>query len=121
MQVIKYIGLAHRRVISAEEWAAAGVTGMGTVEWSYMNNFSVPIDHFTDDALRVAIEPDNFFIVSGGDDPRELFRRRPRITPQEADRPEVDMMARVTPVVGSGASSGGPTGATTTGTGSGSD
>lgn len=67
MEFVKYIGPSQVRMILPEEWAAAGVTDMGTVGWSAVNNWSVPVDSFTDKAMEVAIRPDPAFVVIGGE------------------------------------------------------
>lgn len=98
-QFVKYIGPAHHRMITADEWRRAGVPDQETVVWSYHNAFSVAIDRLTDDALRVGIEPDEFFVVVGGDEhaPRDLVRRQ---TPaQAAGEGRIDMAANVEPSI----------------------
>lgn len=141
MQVVKYIGTAHRRRITARDWQQAGLDGE-SVEWSFENGFTVPADQFTEDQMREVIEPDSGFAIVGGEDddvkPRRLSQR---MTGQQAhESPRIDMMRAVGARTGadvSGATSGasdepsgsGPTpggGGTkpqraTRGTGSGSD
>jgi len=47
---IKYFGTADVRVITAEEWKAAGVEDMETIVWHAGNAYMVSRDKFTDDA-----------------------------------------------------------------------
>ena len=134
MQFIKYIGTAHRRIISADDFRRAGIPNQQTVEWSYANNFSVPIDSLSEEVLRKAIEPDPLFIVVGGEEHEPRFLGQ-RMTPAQAAGPRVDMMGAVNAkstsaalsqpfTSGSGATPGGggstPT-TVTTGPGSGTD
>lgn len=67
MEYVRYIGPSHSRMILADEWKAAGVTDMGSVVWDATNNFSVPVERFTDKAMEVAIHPDDAFVIMGGD------------------------------------------------------
>lgn len=93
MQFVRYVGLAHERVISADDWRRAGITDMETVVWTHHNGFTVPFDRFTDEAVRVAIEGDPSFIVVGGE-PRDMMRgERTPMTPQQLFGPRVDMNA----------------------------
>lgn len=83
MQFIKYIGTAHRRIITATDFQRAGIKDQQTVEWSYENNFSVALDDFPEDVVRRVFEPDPMFVVMGGDEhePRYLGSR---MTPAQA-------------------------------------
>jgi hypothetical protein len=83
VQFIKYIGTAHRRIITADDFRRAGIKNQQTVEWSYENNFSVPVDDFPDDVLRQVFEPDPMFVVMGGDDHEPKFLGS-RMTPAQA-------------------------------------
>lgn len=67
MEFVRYIGPSHTRVITADEWAAAGVPDMGSVEWSAVNGFSVPLERFTEKALQVAIYPDEGLVIVEGE------------------------------------------------------
>lgn len=64
MRYVKYVGLAHQRILSATDWRQAGLPGE-TVVWNAGNGFSVPVDRFTEDQLRKAIDPDPSFIITG--------------------------------------------------------
>lgn len=129
MQYLKYIGPVHRKIITAQDWRMAGVSDQETVEWSWVNGFSVPLDSLSDKAQRVIEEheKDNF-VVLGGEDNAPKFLGTV-MTPAEAAAPRVDMMGVVGGSSGSAGLSGGSTGApggaapttTATGPGSGSD
>lgn len=67
MRYVKYIGPSHIRQITAADWRSVGISA-DTVQWSAFNGFAVPADHFTEDQLRVAIDPDQFFVMSGDDE-----------------------------------------------------
>lgn len=96
MQVVKYIGTAHRRRISAQDWRDAGLEGE-TVEWSFENGFTIPAEQFTEEQMREIIEPDSGFAIIGGEDDEVRPRRlRQRMTGQQAhEAPRVDMMRAV--------------------------
>lgn len=64
MRYVKYVGLAHERQITAHDWRSVGIQG-DTVVWSARNGFAVPLDQFSDDQLRKAIEADPGFIITG--------------------------------------------------------
>lgn len=90
MEFIKYIGTAHRRVITADDFRRAGFANQGTVEWSYANNFSVPLNDFSDDVLRRVIHGDPMLVVMGGEahEPRYLGQR---MTPAQAAGARIDI------------------------------
>lgn len=92
MEYVRYIGTAHRRQITADDFRAAGHRDQGTVEWSYRNNFSVPVDQFSDKVLDEVIRPDASLVIVGGEDhmaPRNLGTRQ---TPaQAAGEGRIDM------------------------------
>lgn len=96
MNVVKYVGLAHKRRISAQDWKDAGFEAE-TVEWSWLNGFSVPVEQFTQEQLEEVIEPDSGFVIVGGDENEVKPRRLPqRMTGQQAaDSPRIDMMRAV--------------------------
>lgn len=141
MQVVKYIGTAHRRRITARDWQQAGVEGE-SVEWSWENGFAIPADQFTDSQMREVIQADSGFAIEEGEEDDVKPRRlQHRMTGQQFhESPRVDMMGAVGAATGArvstdgseasnGPSGSGPTpggGGTkpqrvTTGTGSGSD
>lgn len=141
MQIVKYIGTAHRRRITARDWQQAGVDGE-SVEWSWENGFTIPAEQFTEDQMREVIEPDSgFAIVEGEEDDVKPRRLSHRMTGQQFhESPRIDMMGAVGAPTGArvstatseasdGPSGSGPTpggGGTkpqraTRGTGSGSD
>jgi hypothetical protein len=63
MRYVKYIGLAHQRMITPGDWRTVGVNGE-TAVWNAQNGFSVPLDRFSEDQIRKAIEPDANFIIT---------------------------------------------------------
>lgn len=44
---IQYTGKASRRIVTAAQWAAAGIVVQEDSEWSFQNDFSVPITEFS--------------------------------------------------------------------------
>src|ERR1700759_5132900 len=64
---IKYIGPAHQRIITADNWRQVGIAG-DTVVWSAFNGFTVPADSLSEDQIRKAIENDPQFVIVGEDD-----------------------------------------------------
>jgi hypothetical protein len=123
---VKYIGPSHQRGITAQDWRRIGITA-DTVWWDARNGFAVPADQFSDDQMRKAIEPDDFFVVIGSEDRPEGATRD--MTPAEYDAPRVGMIDNLDgdgePLPESdnapmGNSSDAPT-SVTTGGGSGSD
>jgi len=124
---IKYIGPAHQRVITADNWRSVGLTG-DTVVWSAFNGFTVPADSLSEEQVRKAIEHDSQFVIVGEDDDFRPQVQTRDMTPssleQTVENP-LDVFATVggTPS-GSGATPGGGSDAPstpTTGTGGGSD
>lgn len=81
MRYVKYIGLAHRRMILADEWRSVGIDAE-TVSWDHTNAFMVPADKFTDEQLRKVIKPDTGFVVIGTDDEPEPLEHD--MTPAQA-------------------------------------
>lgn len=98
MRYVRYIGLSHERQISAIDWRRAGIQGE-TVVWSAFNGFAVPLDQFTDEQIRKAIEPDVNFVITGeGEDGDEEFVPQPKsmaMTPAQAAQNDVDVVAYV--------------------------
>lgn len=123
MQFIKYVGTAHVRMITADEFRLAGFPDMETKSWNFANNHAVPIDDFPGDVLEKVITPDPFLIVVGGKEhePRNLGYP---MTPGQAAGPRIDMtgaMRAETPSAGlSGRSEQGFTGSGPTPGGGGS-
>jgi hypothetical protein len=128
---IKYIGPAHQRIITAENWRSVGINAE-TVVWSAFNGFSVPADSLTDEQISKAIDGDPQFVIVGEDDDfRPVTQTRdmtPALAAQAAENP-VDVVAMLDGAAdGSTAASGvvpgaggtAPTG-TATGKGAGRD
>lgn len=88
MRYVKYVGLAHRRIITADEWRGIGMDAQTTV-WGPENGFSVPADQFTDNQMRRAIEADDNFVIVGRDDEPEVLPGN--VTGDQADAPRVSM------------------------------
>lgn len=98
MRYVRYVGLAHSRQITADDWRRVGINA-GTIEWNAFNGFAVPFDQFTDQMIRKAVERDPHLIVTGeGEDQEQEFvpdvtsANRP-MTPQEFEAPRVDILA----------------------------
>jgi len=83
MKVIMFSGPTHRHRISTADWRLAGLgNDVEPVEWSWENGFGVDASRFTDDQMRIAIEPDPNFSVVEMD---RLPSRLPyRMTPTQA-------------------------------------
>lgn len=60
-KVVRYIGDAHRRVLSRADWKGVG-SGQGETVWEKKNNFSIPLDDFDADA-QAYIETDEALVV----------------------------------------------------------
>lgn len=65
-KVVKYIGTADIRRISAADWRNAGVDEQLQIEWHRGNKFTVPVDQFTDDAMQY-LESDSGFAIVDAD------------------------------------------------------
>jgi hypothetical protein len=77
MRYVKYIGPAHARQITAHDWRSVGVQA-DTVVWLPQNGFAVPLEQFTEDMLRKAIDKDPYLVITGeGDDQDEEFKPAP--------------------------------------------
>jgi len=59
--VISYIGVATRRIISKDTWEQIGVKNQDTVEWNRKNNFTIPASALKK-AAKDYLETDNGFI-----------------------------------------------------------
>lgn len=83
MRYVKYVGLSHRRMITSGDWRSVGITG-DTVVWEASNGFAVPLDQFTEDQIRKAIDTDDSLVITGDD---EDFTPKPlpgNMTPAQA-------------------------------------
>lgn len=58
--MVLFQGEATRREITAEQWAAASVTGMPTVVWERRTGMQVPVSAFTPQALQVLRQDQGF-------------------------------------------------------------
>lgn len=90
MRYVRYIGLAHQRMINPHDWRTVGIGNGPTVVWNAFNGFSVPLDQFSEDMIRKAIDPDPNFVITGeGEDQDEEFVPTPQhrdMTPAELDQ-----------------------------------
>lgn len=60
--VVRYIGVISERTISREDWEKAGVSDQEGVTWT-KDSPSLPLDNFTEEALRVLSGTGEFQIV----------------------------------------------------------
>ena len=88
MRYVRYIGLAHVRQITTQDWRSVGLTG-DTVVWSARNGFAVPLDALTEDQIRKGIENDPEFVITGEGDDQKEFVPKPQqddMTPSALDQ-----------------------------------
>jgi len=85
MRYVKYIGLAHVRQITAQDWRSVGING-DTVSWSAYNGFAVPLDSLTEDQISKAIDPDPEFVITGADEDFTPQPQRTDMTPSQLDQ-----------------------------------
>lgn len=83
MRYVRYIGLSHRRMITSGDWRSVGITG-DTVVWEAANGFALPLDAFTDDQIRKAIDPDDNLVITGDDEDFTPEPVRGDMTPAQA-------------------------------------
>jgi hypothetical protein len=94
MRYVRYVGLAHVRQITADDWRRSGLNG-DTVQWDAFNGFAVPLDQFNDDQIRKAIESDSSFIITGDEDEEfepDTTTATVPMTPQQLEGPRVDIL-----------------------------
>lgn len=94
MRYVRYIGPSHSRGITASDWRSVGVTA-DTVFWNAQNGFAVPLDKFSDDQIRRAIDPDPMLVITGDD---EEFTPQPQamdMVPEQFNAPRVDVLDTV--------------------------
>lgn len=116
MRYVKYVGLAHTRMLTAADWRSKGITA-DPVVWDAFNGFAVPLDAFTEDQLRKVIEPDDNLIVVGENEDGSEFvpdlSAARQMTPSEFEAPRVDILDPVdvpnASVAGSETSTAAPT------------
>lgn len=94
MRYVKYIGPAHARQITARDWAGVGIQA-DTVVWIPQNGFAVPLDQFSEDQIRKAIDPDPMLVITGEGDDEEEFVPTPThtatVTPAMLEAGRVDL------------------------------
>jgi len=59
---VRYIGTAHRRVISGRDWTGVGAKDQKQTVWDRRNGWKIPVNEFTDNALQY-FEKDAGFVV----------------------------------------------------------
>lgn len=59
------VELFSARVITAAQWAEAGIHGQDTVEWNEVNDFQLPVEMFTEAAIRVLLKNNPGFQIVG--------------------------------------------------------
>jgi len=93
MQYVRYIGLAHIRRITRDDWRSVGLDHE-TVEWNRFNGFSVPVDQFSEKELNIAIRSDkrDFIIVGQDSEPQALPENT---TPEMLTMPQIDLNSAV--------------------------
>lgn len=60
---VVYIGQFGERVIDTASWDHVGVKDQKKIVWGRENGWAVPVDSFTDDALKYCDEQDVDFVV----------------------------------------------------------
>lgn len=63
-KVVKYVGTADERIISAADWKSIGVEDQTQVKWDRRNRFTVPTADLTEAAVRYLDEDDSGFVVT---------------------------------------------------------
>lgn len=59
---VVYIGMSTIREIDEASWDAVNVKKQGFIRWEPRNGWAVPVDQFTDDALKYVDEDPEFVI-----------------------------------------------------------
>lgn len=101
MRYVKYVGLSHERMILASDWRSVGIDAP-TVAWTAQNGFAVPLDQFTDDQVRKAIDVDPELVITGTDEDFKPAPQSRTMTPSQV------VQATETPVDVLGMVGGGP-------------
>jgi hypothetical protein len=63
-KVVKYIGTADVRKISAADWRSIDVEDQMQVVWDKSNKFQVPVSELTEAAVKYLDENDSGFVVA---------------------------------------------------------
>lgn len=90
MRYVKYVGPSHQRMILASDWAGVGIQAP-TVAWNAMNGFAIPLDIFTEDQIRKAIDNDPMLIITADNEDFTPVYEKRDMTPQEHASGRVDM------------------------------
>lgn len=86
MRFVKYVGLSHQRMITSHDWRGVGITADVAV-WNAQNGFALPLDMFTEDQIRKAIDPDANFVITD-DDFTPIFAQRDMVPAEHAQATE---------------------------------
>lgn len=62
--VVRYLGVATRRILTEEDWKNVGAEGQKGVEWNFQNEFRLPVSDFSKEALAY-LKKDNRFRITG--------------------------------------------------------
>lgn len=79
---VRYVGPAHRRVISSADWRSVRVNA-DQIVWEAQNGFALPVDMFTEDQIKRAIEVDEHLVITEEGDGFEPTYRPYDMTPRE--------------------------------------
>lgn len=63
---VRYVGTAHRRLITAAQWTGVGAKDQKQTIWSVRNGWKIPVEEFSDNALQY-FEKDAGFVVDAGE------------------------------------------------------
>lgn len=113
MRYVKYVGLSHQRMITAHDWQGVRINADAVV-WNAQNGFAVPLDRFTEDQIRKAIEPDPHFVITGADEDFEPVAQNRNMVPAEhaqAVADPVDVVALANGDAGASTTASGASGA----------
>lgn len=96
-QYVRYIGTAHRRVISEADWKKAGVDGQAGLSFHAGNAYLQPLEKVGDEALPY-IKADKYLVIVGeGTDDRKVDRE---LSDKEIEK--LQKNARMNPVTNVG-------------------
>lgn len=82
MRYVRYIGRAHQRIITPQEWRGVGITA-DTAVWNAMNGFAIPADQFTEAQMKKAINGDSDLVLTDEDEEFEPTPQTRDMTPAE--------------------------------------
>lgn len=96
-QYVRYIGTAHRRIISEADWKKAGVDGQAGLSFHAGNGYLQPLDKVGDEALPY-IKADKYLVIVGQDEGSSKVDRE--ISDKEIEK--IQKNARMNPVTNVG-------------------